>query len=370
MNASLAFNDSKNSAHSVLWIGHCIDILQQLESASIDCVVTSPPYYSGLRDYQGAPQVWGGASDCDHCDHRWSDWQEFKSIREATQHGKTRTTERFYGSRSRKFNGNHQKRFAGADCERCGAWQGQLGQEPTLKEYVQHLVDVFTQVWRVLKPSGVVWLNLGDCYASAKQQDGLFKPKDLMLAPHRAVIALQESGWWVRNDHVWSKLNAMPESIRDRCTRGHEYIFQLTKSKNYYFDIDAIKEPASFNRWGGDQFKPSQKQSPRGLHRDRSCFGDGTRHKRTVWSMSTVPYPKAHMATFPPEIPRVCILASCPEGGTVLDIFAGSGTTLEVAATLGRNAIGVELNPEYAKLVRQRCLTIEVMNDRELELCN
>lgn len=345
----------RNSETLLLWVGHCIDILQQVEPNSIDCVITSPPYYSGLRDYQGSPQVWGGKAECEHV---WSDWQEFKSIREATRHGKTRTTDRFYGDQSRRFNGNHQKRFSGSYCQRCGAWLGQLGQELTLKEYVQHLVAVFAEVWRVLKPSGVVWLNLGDCYSA--RHNTLFKPKDLMLVPHRVAIELQDWGWWIRNDHVWHKVNATPESVRDRCTRGHEYIFQLTKSKKYYFDMDAIKEPASFNRWGGDAFKPSRKTSPKGLHRNRSCFGDGTRHKRTVWTISTVPYPGSHTAAFPPEIPRLCILASCPENGTVLDVFAGSGTTLEVAQRLGRNAIGIELNPTYANLVKQRCPKVEV----------
>ena len=172
-NAAIHKKDNKTST---LWIGHCIDVLARMEPESVDCVVTSPPYYYGLRDYQGKPQIWGGTSSCIHV---WSNWHEFRSIREATQHGKTRTTDRFYGDRSRKFNGNHQKRIAGSHCQYCNAWLGQLGQEPVLQQYVQNLVDVFVQVRRVLKPSGVVWLNLGDCYSSRSQES--FKPKDLMF---------------------------------------------------------------------------------------------------------------------------------------------------------------------------------------------
>lgn len=306
--------------------GDCLTVLKALPDESIDCVVTSPPYFN-LRSY---------------------------------------------------LPGEHElKSF-------------EIGSEPTLKEYIDNLVTVFAEVWRVLKPTGTVWLNIGDSYASAwsvnrrnvegqgSLPDGTrksrldrtssgFKEKDLMMVPHRAAIALQDWGWWVRNDNVWTKPNAMPESVRDRCTRNHEYIFQLTKSEKYYFNPDTIKEVATGDRWGGDKFIPptSTKMDgagTRGLNRERSMFGDGFKNKRSVWLVPTKPYPEAHFATFPPEIPRTCILAGCPEGGTVLDPFAGSGTTLEVAKELGRKAIGIELNSDYCHLIEKRCAQLTIFS--------
>jgi DNA modification methylase len=363
-----------------LYNGHVIEVLRSLPAESVDCIVTSPPYY-GLRDYGSSHQTWGGDPECKH---EWGDRQESHSIREETQHGKTRTTKRFYGAESRKFNGNHQKHSVKCYCVKCGAWLGEYGQEPTLKEYIDHTVLIFDELWRVLKPTGTAWLNLGDSYCGSWEnyaptgqggqrfkkterfdrkayQEGL-KPKDLMLVPHRVAIALQDAGWWVRNDNIWRKPNPMPGSQKDRCTRNHEYVFQLAKSEKYWFDSDAVKEPAT-SGFNGSSFtkektrKACEHLAPVGKG-DRT--DDGMRTKRTVWDISTVPYPEAHYAVFPPELPRICISAGCPPGGVVLDPFAGSGTTLEVAKELGRRAIGIEIVEANCRLIEKRCRQLTI----------
>lgn len=245
---------------------------------------------------------------------------------------------------------------------------GQLGLERTPEEYVEKMVAVFREVRRVLRKDGTVWLNLGDSYAHSSSgsdvrnvggfqgeqiranpkmadayqtrkkdlPDGL-KPKDLVGIPWRVAFALQADGWWLRSDIVWAKPNPMPESIRDRPTRAHEYIFLLTKSERYYYDQDAIREPLA---------------DPEALARIAAQGANA----RTVWTIPTEPYPEAHFATFPTELARRCILAGTKEGDLVLDPFAGSGTTLLVADTLGRLSVGLELNPEYVALAEKRLL--------------
>jgi len=291
-------------------------LAETLEPASIDCIVTSPPYW-GLRDY-GHPD--------------------------------------------------------------------QFGLEPTPQEYVAKLVDLFARLRPALKDEGTVWLNLGDSYASGevgrhdhksgKRADGAvcrlkesgmerlhtrldtgLKPKDLVGIPWRVAFALQEDGWWLRSDIIWAKPNPMPESVTDRPTKAHEYIFLLSKSQRYYFDQDAVREEAiaaEHHARYADAAKEYAKKQPG--QRDTGMLGvhPAGRNIRTVWSLTTKPYSGAHFAVFPPEIPERCIKAGSPEGGTVLDPFAGSGTTLEVARKLGRNAIGFELNEDYRALIEDR----------------
>ena len=298
-----------------------VEGLKQLETESIHCVVTSPPYW-GLRDY-------------------------------------------------------------GVD--------GQLGIETTFGTYVSTMADVFDEVHRVLRDDGTLWLNLGDCYAgswgaqsrgsetpgtldggsmlsarqiqahpkttltgSAMRFPGL-KPKDLVGIPWRVAFALQARGWWLRSDIIWSKPNPMPESVTDRCTKSHEYIFMLTKSERYFYDADAIREAHEAERrdkWDrreqGHDFKVD------GHNCVRMGNNPSGRNKRSVWSIATTPYAEAHFATFPPELPEICIKAGCPKGGTVLDPFSGAGTTCLVADRLQRHAIGIELNPEYAAMAQRR----------------
>lgn len=311
----------------MLLTGDCRDILPTLDAESVVCCVTSPPYY-GLRDY---------------------------------------------------------------------GVEGQIGMEETPAAYVQKLVEVFREVKRVLQDNGTLWLNLGDSYcntngyaraqpayqrkgrndapANDRNLDALhnagFKTKDLIGIPWRVAFALQADGWYLRQDIIWSKPNPMPESVTDRCTKSHEYIFLFSKSPKYYFDAASIAESCITN----------DKSSPRGSagcignqnsgRRLKTKYGESqdehhatysgnvytqkqTRNKRDVWAIPTQPFSGAHFATYPEELVRNCILAGCPLGGTVLDPFSGSGTTGKVALDLGRQYIGIELNPDYVKLSQKR----------------
>jgi DNA modification methylase len=296
--------------------GDCLDVLPTLPAQSVHTCVTSPPYF-WLRDY-GTP--------------------------------------------------------------------GQFGLESTPDEYVTALVAVFREVRRVLRDDGTVWLNLGDSYNSAasNQQHGVassnlqsvapdsglgrrsliasLKPKDLLGIPWMVAFALRADGWYLRSDIIWSKPNPMPESVTDRPTKAHEYVFLLSKSARYYYDADAISEASVSDHPSGNGYARPERQSyqnadgtARGQVNGWTDVG-GLRNKRSVWTVATQPYAGAHFATFPLKLIEPCILAGCPVGGTVLDPFAGAGTTIMQALRLNRSAIGVELSPEYAALVRNRVL--------------
>lgn len=257
---------------------------------------------------------------------------------------------------------------------------GQIGNEDTPEAFVGKLVEVFREVWRVLRPDGTLWVNIGDSYATRsgkqpptntcnscghteKRTPAGYKYKDLIGVPWALAFALRADGWYLRQDIIWNKSNCMPESVRDRCTKSHEYIFLLSKSERYYFDPQAIREPAgtkgnarSFRGGGaytgGRSFNNSAEVA-------RESHGNvkndtGTRNKRDVWTVSTTGFRGAHFAVFPEKLIEPCILAGCPEGGTVLDPFTGSGTTGVVAKRLGRNFVGCEINPDYAKMAAGR----------------
>ena len=294
--------------------GNCIEVLKRLDENSIDCCVTSPPYW-GLRDY-------------------------------------------------------------GVD--------GQLGLERTPEEYTEKLVSVFHEVKRVLKDEGTLWLNLGDSYAGSnsagiednkaanrgsrktvvkerpnKVVKGL-KPKDLVGIPWRVAFALQADGWYLRSDIIWHKPNPMPESVRDRPTKAHEYIFLMSKSPRYYYDSDSIKEPLSeksLERYNY-AFGGTKNEHLKATDNPRAVVGvrkaTTGRNKRTVWTVTTKPFSEAHFATFPPDLIEPCILAGCPSGGVVLDPFFGAGTTGLVAIRNGRQYIGIELNEEYIEIAEKR----------------
>jgi DNA modification methylase len=295
--------------------------------------------------------------------------------------------------------------------------EGQIGLEKTPEEYVAKMVEVFREVKRVLRDDGTLWLNLGDSYATtggavkdefkkllgcsdamlkASKYDhsrsmdrfsGLgLKPKDLVGIPWRVAFALQADGWYLRSDIIWSKPNPMPESVTDRPTKAHEYIFLLTKKPKYYYDFKAILEPANYDgrkdtkykggkkdvscfaheRWpnkipennyglNGAGFKGrSGNYGPDGELLCHSIDGAPARNKRTVWTVTTKPFKEAHFATFPEELIEPCILAGCPEGGVVLDPFGGAGTTGLVARNLQRDAILIELNSEYVVIIHKR----------------
>lgn len=253
---------------------------------------------------------------------------------------------------------------------------GQIGREAAPEEYIGRLVEVFREVRRVLRPDGTMWVNIGDSYAtrSGKQPptntrnaygrtekrppDG-YKYKDLIGIPWMLAFALRADGWYLRQDIIWNKTNAMPESVKDRCTRSHEHIFLLSKSERYYFDAGAIKEAAADStRVRMRQAVAHQAGSSRSLGKANGpmkAVGDGkSRNRRDVWSISTAGFKGARFAVFPEKLVEPCILAGCPEGGTVLDPFTGSGTTGVVAKRLGRNFVGCEINPEYVQMASGR----------------
>lgn len=267
---------------------------------------------------------------------------------------------------------------------------GQIGLEPTPDEFVSALVTVFREVRRVLRDDGTLWLNLGDSYNNFRSQMGPgqavhgrekmngkpgekskrrgwseLKEKDLIGIPWRVAFALQADGWYLRQDIIWHKPNPMPESVADRCTKAHEYIFLLSKGPRYYFDSEAVKEPAvggqtgraaSFKRTDSKRAQaiPGQTVGTHRSDREDVAYNGETRNRRSVWTVPTRPFKGAHFATFPEQLIEPCILAGCPEGGTVLDPFMGAGTTAVVAERLGRQWIGCELNPEYADLALDR----------------
>lgn len=270
-------------------IGDACEMLKGIEDESIDCVITSPPYYN-LRDY-------------------------------------------------------------GVD--------NQIGVEKSVEEYIESLLEVFSEIKRVLKPIGTFWLNLGDTYRN----------KHALLIPHKVAISLQNDGWIVRQDLVWAKTNPMPEPAKDRCVRAHEYIFLLTKSKKYYFDYEAIQEPVANPK--RKNYVSGSRSNGKNVNRndnDKSVRERNViytkRNKRSVWTTSVKAYPQAHFAVYPPDLIEPCVLAGCPVGGVVLDPFAGSGTTAGVAEKYGRDSIMIELNPEYAKLIPERVIQINRRNDR------
>ena len=324
--------------------GDCVEQIMTMESGSVNTCVTSPPYF-GLRNY--------GHDD-------------------------------------------------------------QIGLEATPELFVEKMVDVFREVRRVLRDDGTLWLNLGDSYYGAGQRGNQFgtkapqpkwaekgnaerghkrgtphpdhglKFKDLIGIPWRVAFALQADGWYLRQDIIWHKPNPMPESVTDRCTKAHEYLFMLTKSAKYHYDSQAIKEASvtgdirrpygSKGLWDMDgrpeeqrpNGRPRKTDKQRGHGRRHDGFNDRWdgmtkeeqgamgRNKRSVWTVATRPFKGAHFATFPPALITPCVLAGCPVGGTVLDPFGGSGTTAEVAIRNNRNAVLCELNPQYVDLIHER----------------
>jgi DNA modification methylase len=316
--------------------GDALTELRKLPDESVQCCVTSPPYW-GLRDY-GTASWEGGNTKCDH--RIPPNESDPKAV--------------FDGS-----SGSHAIRFNRTNCHKCGAKRidSQLGLEKTPEEYVSRMVEIFREVRRVLRNDGTLWLNLGDSYAgsmkgeggtyelSAKQNsnrgshygkdngeknrfDHGLKPKDLCMIPARVAIALQADGWWLRDEIIWNKNNPMPESCTDRCTKSHEKIFMLTKAARYFYDQEAIKEPIS-QSYANDtrphgvlrqRFYPESKYVKSGmLELDHSEFPNGqretTRNKRNVWTVPTQPYPEAHFATYPPDLIKPCILAGTSAKG-------------------------------------------------------
>lgn len=312
---------------ATLYLGDCLESLKTMPDKSIQMCVTSPPYY-GLRDY---------------------------------------------------------------------GVEGQIGLEETPDEYITKLVEIFHEVKRVLKDDGTLWVNIGDSYAGSgkgqtkngasdrkvnktkgmnlnvqKPSEIGLKPKDLIGIPWMLAFALRSDGWYLRQDIIWAKPSPLPESVKDRCTKSHEYIFLLSKSARYYYNSDAICEPTKtkdniIRQRDITKLNNTPGRLPmRGLKTNNYNF----RNRRDVWTIVTKPYHGAHFAVFPPEIPRLCILAGSRQGDTILDPFAGSGTTGAVAISLYRKAVLCELNTEYAELIKERITNEEAFYQPDLITSN
>jgi DNA modification methylase len=344
--------------------GDCREIMRKWASQGVKAqtCITSPPYY-GLRDY-GTAKWDGGDPDCEHSismPTKWNDPKRGTVLRPEVGH----------------------RGGSSSNCHLCGAKRidEQLGLEDTPEEYIKSMVEVFRCVWDVLEDDGTLWVNIGDSYCNSNgfaraspeyQREGRnnmpandrkldklhatgLKTKDLIGIPWMLAFALRADGWYLRQDIIWSKPNAMPEPVQDRCTKSHEYVFLLSKSHKYYYDIEAIQEPAIY---AGDD-RGSRTDSRRGTEANSVSGKTGEfKNKRSVWTVTTKPYSGAHFAVFPTELIEPCILAGAPVGGIVLDPFMGSGTTAQVAQDLGRQYIGCELNPEYGKLQKKRTAQI------------
>jgi DNA modification methylase len=264
--------------------------------------------------------------------------------------------------------------------------EGQIGLEETPEEYIKAMVEVFRCVWDVLEDDGTLWLNIGDSYCgtgskgewldpknpegrsgqavSKTQKLAGYKSKDLIGIPWMLAFALRADGWYLRQDIIWHKPNPMPESVQDRCTKSHEYIFLMSKSQKYYYDHEAIKEASvdpegSANRYktpffAGEKHESGGYSATGATHTKGMKEFDGSRNKRSVWTVTTKPYEGAHFAVFPQDLIEPCILAGAPVGGIVLDPFMGSGTTAQVAQHLGRQYLGCELNEDYKPLQQKR----------------
>ena len=327
--------------------GDCIEGMRTLADESVHCVVTSPPYY-GLRDY-GTASWEGGDAACDHVE-----------IRNTSKSSTLGSSVNGIASANTLIKDNRQFKDI---CRKCGAHRidQQIGLEESPDAYVAKMVDVFREVRRILRSDGTLWLNLGDSYASGKQLLGI---------PWRVAFALQADGWYLRQDVIWHKPNPMPESVTDRCTKAHEYIFLLSKSERYYYDNKAVMEPVSQSslkraeyKWDCD--RPSTKNASMGgdgIHVEKMgtrFVNPEGRNRRSVWTVATKPYAEAHFAVYPPKLIEPCILAGCPVDGTVFDPFNGSGTTGYVALCNNRHYIGTELNPEYVALTDKRLSAIQ-----------
>jgi len=311
---------------SLILVGDARKRLTELKDGSVRTCVTSPPYF-GLRDY-GTADWKGGSADCNHAGKPMAT--------------KANINKNISGGRDVK--NAEALEFFKKTCGKCGAERVdlQMGLEETPEEYVQAMVELFREVRRVLTDDGTLWLNLGDSYNKDKQLIGI---------PWRVAFALQADGWILRQDIIWAKPNAMPESVTDRCTKSHEYVFLLSKSAKYFFDHEAIKDPAIY------------------------ATEDGKRNKRDVWTISSKPFKGAHFAVMPEALVEPCVLAGSAESDTVLDPFTGSGTVAVVANRLDRHYVGTELNAEYAEIAYNRItgdapLMNEVLltHDRQIDL--
>lgn len=428
---------------SEIIIGNCVEICnKQVKPESVQCCVTSIPYW-GLRKYAGAQEcIWGGREDCQH------QWLEVGGgLLHENRNFHTGTQAEVAAGGGPLVAVKENRTVPSSTCLRCGAWYGAFGLEPSVELFVEHVVEVLQSIWRVLRSDGVVFLNVGDSYSNDTKWGGQsggknytsaagdyqgqrrklnsfrrdrrpreddphkaspgLKPKDLCLVPFRVALAAQAAGWWARKDIIWHKPNPMPESVKDRPTTAHEYIFMLTKSESYYWDADAVREaplvipPAATGDYGGEGFfadnhnleigRARNNRAPRLTH-PKGC------NLRSVWTIPTermdlecctrcekvysgAEYRRlalridgeikkrvcrqcggtewtSHFAAFPRELAKRCILSASRPGDLVLDPFAGSGTTLEQAQLLGREYLGIDISANYLPLMRRRLAAV------------
>jgi len=407
--------------------GHALDRLRELADESVHQIVTSPPYW-GLRRYGTSPQIWSGDGPVCDGDHDWhaSRWQHPSMVRD-------RAEERFSRGPQSKAN----RELEGDTCRTCNAWRGELGLEPTPELFVSHLVTIFREARRVLRSDGQLWLNLGDSYWGGKGASGAcrveqahkriksltrpsqcigekgqikpgdgrhptIKHKDLVGIPWMAALALRDDGWYLRSDIIWHKPSCLPESVRDRVTRAHEYLFLLTKRPRYFFDSVAFREPCKSSpsdlkrmlegkpRAGGKHVlgpeRAKEETNAASLRKSGSVGSPYGRNRRSVWSIAPSGFRGKHFATFPLKLVEPCILAGtsakgcCPSCGapyqregqgdlwqpgcrcdagepipcTVLDLFNGAATTGVGALKHGRRYIGIDLKAEYIEMSEAR----------------
>ena len=396
-----------------IYCGDSLQVLQTLPENAVDCCVTSPPYYA-LRDYGADGQIGREATPEEYVSRITAVFHEVKRVLTPEGTCWLNIADTYCGTGSKadhqdpKYpkgrNGQQVLQTLPENAVDCcvtsppyyalrdyGA-DGQIGREATPEEYVSRITAVFHEVKRVLTPEGTCWLNIADTYcgtgSKADHQDPKYpkgrngqqvafnhrapgcKPKDLIGIPWLVALALRGDGWYLRSSIIWHKGNAMPESTRDRPTRCYEYVFLLTKSKKYYYDWQAVAEPIAPTTavrlksgvGKGNKYAatvPGQNQ-PQKINRPRrkGAYTDElispVRSRRNVWQINNVGYHGGHFAAFPPKLAETCILAGCPVGGIVLDPFLGSGTTAAAAKSLSRRYVGIEINPEYCTLAKQR----------------
>lgn len=286
-------------------IGNVLEKIKEIDDKSVDCIVTSPPYYA-MRNYGTRLQVWDGTKECDH------DWDEIKTRRMNLSGGKTAKQLTNKGSYAVDYNDRYTVSY---QCKRCGAWKGELGQEPTADLYIKHMADIFTECKRVLKDEGALWINIADTYIDS----GLSR-KGLYCIPDRLKIELADNGWICRMENIWHVTNKMPTSVRDRFNTDHEKMFMFVKQQKYFFKQQYVE---------GKDGKP--------------------RAMRTVWDIPNGASFGSNTASFPKALVEIPIKATTPVNGVVLDIFAGSGIVLDVAEELGFDSIGIDLKEDFIK---------------------
>lgn len=352
--------------------GDVLTHLKELPSESIDMCMTSPPYWS-LRAYQTESQIW---SAIDGCEHNWIIERTPRPNGGGTSSEKSFTRRKGVDNFQRYVDNNDRASYSNF-CQKCNAWKGELGLEPTFELYIKHLCNIFDEIKRVLKKEGTCWVNIGDTYGtksgSGFENDLISKDnsgknikkanelrgsspemhKNLCNIPARFSIEMQNRGWCLRNEIIWHKPNCMPSSIKDRFTVDFEKIFFFVKSKRYYFEQQIeetktkIKEPRMFKEF---------RQVYHGKNKNVGVRRSITRNKRAVWTICPKPFYGAHFAVFPEDLVDIPIKAGCPKGGVVLDPFFGSGTTGLVALKLNRKFIGIELNKSYCDIAMERLL--------------